>query len=150
MNRKPGLFCKGGFEMDLYGRISTTTDGATFIARLSEDVPQRGEVLVVRGNPMLLRVGTLCSQDIRLPDALSYLRAGDIVRVDERAGHLRVLYRRNSLHNVLFFTERCNSRCLMCSQPPRAIDDGYLIDEILEALPLMSKETTELCITGGE
>jgi len=50
----------------------------------------------------------------------------------------------------LFFTERCNSRCLMCSQPPRDVDDYWLIDEILESLPLMSLETPVLCITGGE
>jgi His-Xaa-Ser system radical SAM maturase HxsC len=38
----------------------------------------------------------------------------------------------------------------MCSQPPRVVDDGYLVDEILEAIPLMSRDTQEICITGGE
>ena len=152
MIRKPQLFCEAGFEMDLhlYGRIPATTNGAKFIARLTDQAPLRGEVELLRGNPMRLGGGPLSSRTIPLPESLSYLRTGDIVRVDEPAGHLRVLYRRDSPHNVLFFTERCNSRCLMCSQPPRAIDDGYLIDEILEALPLMSKATPELCITGGE
>jgi His-Xaa-Ser system radical SAM maturase HxsC len=139
--------------MDLHARIPSTAGAATFIARLTEDqnaeIRER-EALLIRGNPILLRVGSLPSNGLQLPEALSYLRAGDIVRVDPGAGHIRVLYRRNSPHNVLFFTERCNSRCLMCSQPPRSIEDGYLIDEILEAIPLMSRETTELCITGGE
>jgi His-Xaa-Ser system radical SAM maturase HxsC len=87
---------------------------------------------------------------VPLPAAFFYLEVGDVLRVNLGAGEIRVLYRRNSPHNVLFFTERCNSRCLMCSQPPRAIDDGYLIDEILALLPLISPETRELCITGGE
>jgi His-Xaa-Ser system radical SAM maturase HxsC len=136
--------------MDLHARIPQTTGTATFIARLTEDVPHDHDALIIRGNSTLLRVGTAPSRDIQLPETLSYLRAGDIVRVNEGAGHIRVVYRRNSPHNVLFFTERCNSRCLMCSQPPREIEDGYLIDEILEAIPLMSQETPELCITGGE
>jgi His-Xaa-Ser system radical SAM maturase HxsC len=38
----------------------------------------------------------------------------------------------------------------MCSQPPRTNEDSHLLDEILEAIPLMSPETKELCITGGE
>jgi len=38
----------------------------------------------------------------------------------------------------------------MCSQPPRDIDDGYLIEEILQAIPLMATKTSQLCITGGE
>ncbi|HEV2806307.1 MAG TPA: His-Xaa-Ser system radical SAM maturase HxsC [Chthoniobacterales bacterium] len=136
--------------MDLHARISQTTGLATFIARLTEDALNDRDALLIRGNPTLLRVGISPSREIQLPETLSYLCEGDIVRINEGAGHIRVVYRRNSPHNVLFFTERCNSRCLMCSQPPREIDDGYLMDEILEAIPLMAKETPELCITGGE
>lgn len=67
-----------------------------------------------------------------------------------RYAAIRVIYRRTSRHNVLFVTERCNSRCVMCSQPPRDLDDGYLVDEILQAISLMSPDTPQLCITGGE
>jgi His-Xaa-Ser system radical SAM maturase HxsC len=38
----------------------------------------------------------------------------------------------------------------MCSQPPRAINDDYLIDEYLLALPLIDRSTPEIGITGGE
>ncbi len=65
---------------------------------------------------------------IQLPIGLGYLEEGDIVRLS--AGAIRVVYRKASPHNVLFVTERCNSRCVMCSQPPREIDDGYLVGEI--------------------
>lgn len=87
---------------------------------------------------------------VPLPPSFFYLDYGDVLRVNLPAGEVRALYRRNSHHNVLFFTERCNSRCLMCSQPPRDIDDGYLVDEILSLIPLISPDTRELCITGGE
>src|ERR1051325_9219858 len=101
--------------MDLHARIPSTPGAPTFIARLTEDPSaeiQEGQVLLIRGNPALLRVASLPPRDIQLPETLSYLSAGDIVRLDQRNGHIRVLYRRNSPHNVLFFTERCNSRCL--------------------------------------
>jgi His-Xaa-Ser system radical SAM maturase HxsC len=88
--------------------------------------------------------------EISIPKDLEYLSPGDIVRVNRDVGEIRVMYRRNSSHNTLFFTERCNSRCLMCSQPPRAVNDDYLIDDILKAIPLMSSNTLEICITGGE
>lgn len=136
--------------MDLHARIPATAAAASFIARVAEEpscTAGDNDALLVRGNPTRLHAR---GRDIRFPEALSYLRTGDIVRVDEEFGHIRVLYRRDSPHNVLFFTERCNSRCIMCSQPPRDVDDGCLIDEILEAIPLMSPDTSELCITGGE
>jgi His-Xaa-Ser system radical SAM maturase HxsC len=38
----------------------------------------------------------------------------------------------------------------MCSQPPTAADDRWLVDAWLQAIPLMSAETSELGITGGE
>jgi hypothetical protein len=102
--------------MELHARIPLTPGTATFIARLTEDAPRDRDVLLVRGDSTLLRVGMPPScRDIQLPETLSYLRGGDIVRINEGAGHIRVVYRRNSPHNVLFFTERCNSRCLMCS-----------------------------------
>lgn len=87
---------------------------------------------------------------VQLPRELDYLAAGDLVRVSPAAGELRVLYRRTSGHNSILLTERCNSRCIMCSQPPRPDDDSYLVDTWLEAVPLMDPSTAELGISGGE
>jgi His-Xaa-Ser system radical SAM maturase HxsC len=87
---------------------------------------------------------------VRLPDEMRHISEGDILRLNSFAGEVRVLYRRNSRQNFLFFTERCNSRCLMCSQPPRDVADGYLVEDILRCIPWMAKDTPELGITGGE
>ena len=38
----------------------------------------------------------------------------------------------------------------MCSQPPKDVDDRWLLDEIRAALPLVAKDTKSLCFTGGE
>ncbi len=38
----------------------------------------------------------------------------------------------------------------MCSQPPKDIDDRWILDEIKAALPMVAKETQFICFTGGE
>src|SRR5207237_263494 len=47
-------------------------------------------------------------------------------------------------------TERCNHYCLMCSQPPKDIDDGWIIDEISDAIDLIDPRTESIGFTGGE
>lgn len=81
---------------------------------------------------------------------LSHLNEGDIVCVDTD-GNIQTLYRVNSEHNFLLVTERCNSNCLMCSQPPRDRDDiEYLFGIHSQLIPLIPKECKALGITGGE
>jgi His-Xaa-Ser system radical SAM maturase HxsC len=87
---------------------------------------------------------------VGMPADLAYLLPGDIVRIHPSAGTVNVLYRRQSRFNALLVTEQCNSNCVMCSQPPKAIDDGFLVDELLRAIPLMAPDTPEIGITGGE
>lgn len=66
-------------------------------------------------------------------------------------GNLRTLFRVNSNHNFLLVTERCNSNCLMCSQPPKDRDDiEYLHSIHKKLIPLIPKDCLELGVTGGE
>lgn len=78
------------------------------------------------------------------------VRPGDVVAVRARTHSLRVLYRRGAAGNVLFTTDRCNSACLMCSQPPRPEHDGWRVQEILDTIHLIDTEERALGITGGE
>lgn len=111
---------------------------------------------ISQGGPALIRLSTqeigadLATDTILIPSELGYLQSGDIVRLTPHFSEIRVLFRRSSKHNSLFITERCNSRCIMCSQPPRKLDDDYLADDILTMLPWVAKSTEELGITGGE
>lgn len=89
-------------------------------------------------------------QHIRLPSGFDYLGDGDIIGLHPRSRKLRVVYRRSSRHNSFLVTERCNHYCLMCSQPPRDIDDGWILDEIEAALPLIDPSTGSIGFTGGE
>lgn len=87
---------------------------------------------------------------VRLPAGFAELGDGDVLRIQPRNGRLRVLYRRSSRHNFFLVTERCNNYCLMCSQPPKSVDDGWLMDEIEDTLPLIDPSTPTLTFTGGE
>jgi len=80
---------------------------------------------------------------------LEYLADGDVV-VIMPSGRVNVVYRRSSYHNTILTTERCNSLCLMCSQPPRPDDDSYRVGEILCLIDLVDEECLELGLSGGE
>lgn len=75
--------------------------------------------------------------------------AGDAIRV-QPSGQINVLYRRGANANSLFVTERCNSLCLMCSQPPRQVDDSWRVGELIELLSLIDPTLDVLGVTGGE
>jgi His-Xaa-Ser system radical SAM maturase HxsC len=85
-----------------------------------------------------------------LPTDLHYLGEGDVVRLNLQDGSLRVLFRTSSRHNSILLTEQCNHYCLMCSQPPKQINDAWLLEEARELIKLIPRETSELGFTGGE
>lgn len=87
---------------------------------------------------------------IKLDRTFDYLADGDVIRIEPSNKSFRVLYRVASPNNYFLVTERCNHYCLMCSQPPRNVDDSWLVNEILDTIPLISNETRELGFSGGE
>ena len=87
------------------------------------------------------------SKFIQLTDPC--LEEDDVVHVDPDNKKITVLYRRSSNSNSLYVTDRCNSHCLMCPQPPKD-EDGMscvVLEKIIKALP---DDVSELGITGGE
>lgn len=88
--------------------------------------------------PMVSRVPTA---------ALGELNEGDILQIMSDGRILRV-YNIQSKQNVLFITEKCNSRCIMCPQPQKPIDHDQ---EVLKILSLLPRESVrEICVSGGE
>ncbi|BDC42979.1 His-Xaa-Ser system radical SAM maturase HxsC [Paraburkholderia terrae] len=105
---------------------------------------------VLRRDAHGVLAATLDSPLTVLPDEFDYLDDGDIVRLNSERGDIRVLYRRNSPHNTILVTEQCQHYCLMCSQPPKNVDDSWLDDEAKELIRLMPRSTEVLGFTGGE
>jgi His-Xaa-Ser system radical SAM maturase HxsC len=103
----------------------------------------------------ILTKSILSKMSLSLPIVYSvitfdHLSEGDIVLINS-SGMINTLYRLKSFQNFLLVTERCNSNCLMCSQPPKDIDDiPYRFNIHERLIPLIPKNCFELGITGGE
>lgn len=133
------------------GRISTTP-GSTeiWLARAPGPLPAGFRAYLV---PPALAADTAIGDlgdCYALDPAFAYLADGDVIRIEPARQALHAIYRRNARTNSLLVTERCNNDCVMCSQPPKDHDDSWLVDELLQAIPLISPDTRELGITGGE
>lgn len=78
------------------------------------------------------------------------VRHGDVVEISSNSSEIALRYRRGDTGNVLFATERCNSYCLMCSQPPRQVDDRWRVEHLMRLVELIDKDEPEVAISGGE
>lgn len=85
-----------------------------------------------------------------VPLAGNGLAEGDVVAYRPAQGKATVLYRESDLHHTLFLTNRCNSYCLMCSQPPTAQDDSWLIEQAIEVVRHARRAPAIVGISGGE
>lgn len=78
---------------------------------------------------------------------INALHDGDVLKLCSD-GRVQRLFDITSKSNVLFVTEQCNSHCIMCPQPQRAIDHTK---EVLRLLECISEDKLEnICISGGE
>jgi His-Xaa-Ser system radical SAM maturase HxsC len=87
---------------------------------------------------------------IVIPSEALDARPGDVIEVVPETSKVALRYRRGANNNILFATERCNSFCLMCSQPPRDIADDWRVSQICALTELIDKNEPTLTITGGE
>ncbi|MDG1074029.1 MAG: His-Xaa-Ser system radical SAM maturase HxsC [Methylophilaceae bacterium] len=75
---------------------------------------------------------------------------GDIVAINNGSNFIHILFRETDLHHTVFLTNRCNSNCIMCSQPPTKHDDSWLVDEAMKIAAHMRISPEILGFTGGE
>lgn len=150
----------GGRGLRPLGRVSETA----FVARIRGpgSAPDPSGILLTRGGEVRppgfrgyfirgpVARGDQPTDTYALGDEFSYLADGDVVRVEPARRALRALHRRNAPFNALLVTERCDNYCVMCSQPPKKADDTWLIEELERAIPLISPDAKEICLTGGE
>lgn len=79
---------------------------------------------------------------------ISELHDNDIITIYPD-GKINIIYDSNSHHNAVFITERCNSNCIMCPQPPVKQEEDKF-DLNLKFISLIDKKTKSIGITGGE
>ena len=73
---------------------------------------------------------------------------GDIGLITQHQ-KLRVILSRKANHNTLLLTERCDNRCLFCSQPPKDRDDSWLLENAEFAIKDFNFKGT-IGLSGGE
>lgn len=97
--------------------------------------------------PAGLREGVRCTV---IGQEFSYLGEDDVITL-KSDGRIRSMFRASSPHNSIMLTEQCNHYCLMCSQPPKNVDDHWLLDEAMELVRLIPRHAAKImCISGGE
>ena len=117
------------------------------------ELPSSGgfAAVLVRGEVSDAQLDASGAADVyRLGDEYHYLDEGDIVRLNPAQDTLGALFRVSSPNNTILLTEQCNHYCLMCSQPPRAVDDFWIMEEVLELIRLIPPTTPSLGFSGGE
>lgn len=127
--------------------VSSRSDYILMTETVSSDISGYAAVLTTEEIDSKL-LGNTSPPIVHSAHYLDHLTDGDVVMMND-VGYVSTLYRVNSKHNAIFATDRCNSFCLMCSQPPKDVDDSDRIYEHLRLIELMDPSTEELGITGG-
>lgn len=144
-----------GFKRPILGRVvdvpvpvARRKDSVLVADSLAGNADLRGYAALITKSQVDPPLGIPVVHSVRTTE---HLRSGHIVVLEPGNGFVRTLYRPDSYHNTLFVTERCNSNCLMCSQPPVDRDDvAALTKRNLRLIDLISPSPEYLCITGGE
>ncbi|WOD30054.1 His-Xaa-Ser system radical SAM maturase HxsC [Alloalcanivorax xenomutans] len=76
-------------------------------------------------------------------------KPGDVVALTQSRKAI-VLIRDGDRHHSLQLTNRCNSYCLMCSQPPTTHNDDWMVEEAMEVIRHMKASPAVLGFSGGE
>lgn len=123
--------------------------GDTVVEVFSDIPPHRG------GKNVLLRTQlgggvqySYMGKEIKFLDEGLMLESGEVVVLFFSTGCSQRFYRPSSNSNTILLTERCDQKCLMCSQPPK--DRDYLHWELYkEAINFLPSDAV-IGISGGE
>lgn len=74
----------------------------------------------------------------------------DVVVINPQLGTLRVMYRDMNKHHAVALTNRCNSRCVMCSQPPTEHQDDWMVEDARAVARHLRSAPETIGLTGGE
>jgi His-Xaa-Ser system radical SAM maturase HxsC len=129
-----------------------------FVGKVKEIIRENGIKVVLQGRELINNVDftfvvsekeDLRPNSISIISDLQHIELNDILLI--KGKNIRSIYRVSSPNNSIFATIRCNSNCLMCSQPPLDVDDTYENFLVWDyAIDLMPKRVNFIGVTGGE
>lgn len=146
----PGMFKIAGLAEFANGHLQP--EDLVLDARDAEVAPHVGHLLSL---PFAGILTDAPATDMPLPwiatETLNVdLAPGDVIEIQPVAGKVARRFQRGARGNILFATERCNSFCMMCSQPPREINDHWRADAMKRLIDLVDQDAPLLTVTGGE
>lgn len=157
--RKVRLTC-GGLDRRTVGRVEQLCNLAScWDPRLTFFVRTDGEAEAVvlqrmrdGGASNLIALGEVDCGRWNGPAVLDHgeFESGDVIAIEPAQSAGYVLIRAGDVHQTVFLTNRCNSHCLMCSQPPTQHDDSWLVEEAAIIAAHISGSPRRLGFTGGE
>jgi His-Xaa-Ser system radical SAM maturase HxsC len=135
------------------------TNSTLFVGRvISKKYKNREISIVLDGRDLKTnedKLFYLSSSDKDIDNSLSKVKGLSDLEIDDivsvKNTKVRSIYRVNSNNNFIFATIRCNSNCLMCSQPPLDINDTIENYSIWDyTINLLENSPRHITITGGE
>lgn len=73
----------------------------------------------------------------------------DVIQIAPSSRRIFSVFKQNSYTNSLYVTDLCNSRCIMCPQPPKETDSVTFL-HLKKLIQLLPTSITNLGVTGGE
>ena len=121
------------------------------LADLTKGCKKKPDMVKVRCSPNRSIFGNWCSGEEEVSIGFSpkfNIEEGEIWLIFPAENKAKRFFRPSSNSNTLLFTERCDQKCIMCSQPPKNKDYLYwdLYFSALKELP----NKTFFGISGGE
>ncbi len=141
--------------LSLSVEIETTLKGGSFVLKLDRcpddvsDVNRRFYPETISVDPKGNVVCRVDGNELIVKHLSNDELLGDVLLCHPNKGHAQRLIRRNSQHNTILFTERCDQMCAMCSQPPKDRDYSPLFGFYRDAI-LLADEGVRVGISGGE
>ncbi len=134
-------------ETDVW-RVGEPGDGldGNVAVRVGQEPPREGAALYLTD----LADQTGPGPKIHLPLQLRHLAPGDVFAVSPDGSRVSVLWKADARHNSILLTERCDHYCIMCSQPPKERDDGYLFERAKRVIDSLPSQASAVTLTGGE
>ncbi len=142
---------KASFSGNVQGGVYQVVDGGKLagewtptlrflvLVRTASDQEQADRLIAIEDE----NVGWVVSQG---------LADGDVVTAQVSRAEAHVEHRPADIHHSLLLTNRCNSYCLMCSQPPTRQDDSWLAEQAVAVVRHIrtSPSPAVLGLSGGE
>lgn len=132
---------------EILGKVTFKTKlfhKSNFVLVSNQKVKSSGYAAVVTDDLKKVNVnGAICQAD-----DINSFHEGDVV-VISKTGTVSFVYEIGASQNVIFTTEKCNHRCIMCPQPPVTKEQNRLKFN-LKLISLMDKNSCEIGFSGGE